>query len=324
MNVPNQIKSNDTLNLNPKTKYREPILEFDFPGLKIGIGEYEEGPTGCSVFHFDKKVRFTSDIRGGAPGVVGEHFSYVDAVVFSGGSLLGYESFSGVLAELLKLQKYEISWERFPLVSGAIIWDFGPRPNNTIYPDKALGRAALCNTKENIFPMGNQGAGVSATVGKILDFSFHEKGGQGGACLERDQIKILAFSVVNAVGSIINRNGKVIRGHFDPVKKEYVDLAKYLDKKSNEGSNDIKGNTTLTLVVTNRRFNSYYEFQQVSKQIHASIARAIQPFHCLNDGDVLFMVTTEEIDDSLLTLSQFGVLAGEVAWDAVMSCIEEE
>ena len=26
-------------------------LEFDFPGLEIGIAEYEEGPTGCTVFH---------------------------------------------------------------------------------------------------------------------------------------------------------------------------------------------------------------------------------------------------------------------------------
>ena len=324
MNVNNKIKSNDALELTPKTTYRKPVLEFEFPGLKIGIGEYEEGPTGCTVFNFNKKVRFTSDTRGGAPKVVGGNFSYVDAVVFSGGSLLGYESFSGVFAELLKMQKYEITWEKFPLVSGAIIWDFPPRPDNVIYPDKALGRAAICNTKENIFPMGNQGAGVSATVGKVLDPIFHEKGGQGGAYLERGKIKILVFTVVNAMGSITNRNGKVVRGHFDPAKKQYVDLAKYLDKKFNEKSDTIKGNTTLTLVVTNRKFNSYYEAQQVAKQIHSSMARVIQPFHCLEDGDVLFLVSTEEVVDSLFSLSQFGVLAGEVAWDAVLSCFEEE
>jgi hypothetical protein len=26
-------------------------LRFDFPGLRVGIAEYEDGPTGCTVFH---------------------------------------------------------------------------------------------------------------------------------------------------------------------------------------------------------------------------------------------------------------------------------
>ena len=29
-------------------------LELDFPGLEIGIAEYEEGPTGCTVLNFTR------------------------------------------------------------------------------------------------------------------------------------------------------------------------------------------------------------------------------------------------------------------------------
>src|SRR5215207_3751851 len=30
-----------------------PVLEFDFPGLEIGVAAYPEIPTGCTVFNFD-------------------------------------------------------------------------------------------------------------------------------------------------------------------------------------------------------------------------------------------------------------------------------
>ena len=44
--------SNDHLDLTPQPPPPGPVLEFDFPGLAIGVAEYPEGPTGCTVFHF--------------------------------------------------------------------------------------------------------------------------------------------------------------------------------------------------------------------------------------------------------------------------------
>ena len=41
--------SNEDYQLQPKTDFGGPALEFDFPGVKIGIAEYEEGATGCTV-----------------------------------------------------------------------------------------------------------------------------------------------------------------------------------------------------------------------------------------------------------------------------------
>ena len=66
-------------------------------------------------------------------------------------------------AELLALHNYSINWENIPLVSRAIIWDWGGR-NNAIYLDINLGRAALRAARTGVFPLGARGAGRSANV----------------------------------------------------------------------------------------------------------------------------------------------------------------
>lgn len=50
----NPILPNNDEKITPNLKIREPILKYDFPGIKIGIAQYVEGPTGCTVFYFDK------------------------------------------------------------------------------------------------------------------------------------------------------------------------------------------------------------------------------------------------------------------------------
>jgi L-aminopeptidase/D-esterase-like protein len=227
------------------------------------------------------------------------------------------EALTGVTAELLKMQEYKIDWESIPIVVGAIIYDWGPRSTNAIYPDKALGRAALQNGREGIFPLGNQGAGTSATVGKLPDFSFHNKGGQGGAVGQFGPTKILVFSVVNAVGAIHDKQGNIIRGQFDPRNKSYTDL--WLETSDTQG---VTRNTTLTLVVTNQKFDSSWAFDQAAKQVHSAMGRVIFPFNTHRDGDVLFMVTTGDVENTQLPPEPFGYFAGELACDAVLACYE--
>jgi hypothetical protein len=79
-------------------------------------------------------------------------------------------------------------------------------------------------------------------------------------------------------------------------------------------------NTTITLVVTNQKM-SYWELQRLAVQVHTSMARAIQPFHTQRDGDALFAVTTEEVENPNLGATDLGVFASEVAWDAVLSSV---
>jgi L-aminopeptidase/D-esterase-like protein len=52
------------------------------------------------------------------------------------------------------------------------------------------------------------------------------------------------------------------------------------------------------------------------------MARAIQPFHTLADGDVLYAVTTEEVELEALDPTGLALAASEVAWDAVLSIVD--
>jgi hypothetical protein len=42
--------TNDNLDLTPLTEFAGPALTFELEGLEIGVAEYAEGPTGCTVF----------------------------------------------------------------------------------------------------------------------------------------------------------------------------------------------------------------------------------------------------------------------------------
>jgi 6-aminohexanoate-oligomer endohydrolase len=311
------IMSHDSVQLVPKTSFEGSKLTFDFPAFQIGVAEYDEGPTGCTVFHFPKGVTTAVDERGGSVGAAETNYGFHHAICFAGGSLFGLEAISGVRAELLAIHQYKIGWETIPLVGGAIIWDWQGR-NNAIYPDKALGRAALKSVVSGSFPLGKRGAGRSASVGKWLPSPYEgESCGQGAAFFESGPTKVLVFSVVNALGAINNRMGEVVRGHYNPKTGERLRYDAYnsLDKLAQSGHQPSRGNTTLTLVVTNQKTQI---LRQLARQVHASMARAIQPFHTNLDGDILFAASTNEIENPKIDDFMLAHVASELAWDAVL------
>src|SRR5918999_680221 len=55
--------TNDHLSLTPVTSFAGAMLEFDLPGLSVGVAEYAEGPTGCTVFVFSKLAQAAVDVR---------------------------------------------------------------------------------------------------------------------------------------------------------------------------------------------------------------------------------------------------------------------
>jgi len=312
--------SNDSLELVPRTDVDGRTLELDFPGLEIGCAEYDEGPTGCTVFHFPDNASVSIDVRGGSPGVTGAGYPFVTAISLAGGSAYGLETVGGVAAELLARREYRTGWMDIPLVAGAIIFDWGPR-DNAVYPDKELGRAALRAARPGVFPLGPHGAGRSATAGKLFDYAEGEPAGQGAACRRIGETRIAVFAVINAIGAIVDREGNVVRGHYDRERAERRELVAGVEERLAKGRpvRPPPGNTTLTVVATNLRLDAR-QLQTLGRQVHASMARAIQPFHALEDGDVLFAVSTGEIDsDPLLDTTALGVVASEVAWDAVLA-----
>jgi L-aminopeptidase/D-esterase-like protein len=311
--------TNDSADLQPRTSFDGPALEFDLAGLEIGCAEYDEGPTGCTVFSFlPDGAACAVDVRGGSPGTIGG-YDWVHAICLAGGSLYGLEAATGVAAEIFARRGYATGWLDIPLVSGAIVFDWGPR-DNAVYPDKELGRAALRAARPGVFPLGSRGAGRSATAGKTFAFEEGEPAGQGAAFRIVGDTRIAVFTVVNAVGAIVDRDGNVVRGHLDRGTGERRPLVPGLEARLATGApvRPLPGNTTLTVVVTNQRL-AERELRTLGRQVHASMARAIQPFHALVDGDVLYAVTTGEVEAGTLDSIALGVVASELAWDAVLS-----
>nr|MDP9492489.1 P1 family peptidase [Actinomycetota bacterium] len=252
----------------------------------------------------------------GSPGTIG-NYEWAHAVCFAGGSLYGLEAACGVAAELMAMRGNTVGWTDIELVLGAIVYDFGRR-ENAIYPDADLGRAALRAAQEGVFPLGRRGAGRSVTVGKTFGLEQGEFAGQGGTFREIGPTKVAVFTVVNAFGAIVDREGDVVRGHFDPERGTRTPLVEGLEAQLPQAA---PGNTTLTLVLTNQQLTRR-ELRQLGVQVHGSMGRAIQPFHALVDGDVLYTVSTNEVENPEVTSMSLGVLASELAWDAVLSCVD--
>jgi L-aminopeptidase/D-esterase-like protein len=313
--------SNDTLDLQPRTNLSGPVLEFDLPGLEIGCAEYDDGPTGCTVFHFPRGASLQTDVRGGSPGTFGGGYEWVDAICLAGGSLYGLEAASGVAAELFARRGYRTGWLEIPLVAGAIIFDYGARDNG-VYPDKHLGRAALRAARPGCFPLGARGAGRSATAGKTFDLGEREPAGQGAAFRQLEQTRLAVFIVVNSLGAIVDREGTVVLGHVDSATGQRRSLVPGVEERLAAGVpvRPPPGSTTLTVVVTNEKLDARL-LRTLGRQVHTSLARAIQPFHTLLDGDVLYAVSTNEIENPALESVGLGVVASELAWDAVLAAL---
>jgi L-aminopeptidase/D-esterase-like protein len=297
-------------------------LPFDFPQLRVGVAEYDEGPTGCTVFDFAGGADCAVDVRGGAPGLLGD-YPRVDAISLAGGSLYGLEAATGVAASMLDERGGTVGWGNIAVVSGAIIYDFGGRANS-IYPDKALGAAAYRAARTGHFPLGARGAGRSATVGKFWGYPDYapEAGGQGAAFAVVGGTRIFVASVVNALGVVVDRDGNILRGcrhrttgvrHHprEVLRDEPVNVAPPPAGPT--------ANTTLTVVVTDQPMDALL-LRQLGRQVHSSMARAIQPFHTPQDGDILFSLTTAtgagRVDPFVLAEA-----ASDLAWDAVLQSI---
>lgn len=321
----------------PKTDKKGPSLKFDFPNMLVGVAEYDEGPTGTTVFYFPKGVKGAVDMRGGAPGEVNAEIlqnayerSMVQAVVFSGGSWYGLSAATGVANELKRMRAEEIDY--IPGVVGAIIFDVGGRRFSRITPDDVLGAAAVRSAEPNWFPLGARGAGRFAMQGVYFhrgdgaeNYASWPHSGQGGAFRTVGPTKIGVFTIVNALGSVVDRSGKVVRCDRNDPGQNCQSIADRLKnfppiKQASAETGGPTPNTTITLVVTNQKL-PFWSLQRLATQVHTSMSRAIQPFATSRDGDILYAVTTDEIENPSLDPTDLGVIASEVAWDAILASV---
>ncbi|MEQ3746150.1 MAG: P1 family peptidase [Henriciella sp.] len=325
-----------TITLNSGTD----VLTFDWPTISVGTAQYEAGPTGVTVIRFAEKSLVAMDVRGGGPGTInapyvelGYDMKELDTITLTGGSWYGLEAVTGVASALKDDGVRDGDAFAYPstfaMSLGSVVFDFGNRRLNEIYPDKRLGQAAYRSAKPGRFAQGAHGGGRSTVTGSL--FGCHAKSGQGAAFREYGEVKIAAFTVVNALGVIVDRDGRVVACQ---AKDEWPDDLTATDLMSNlpairdddwgdDQSAPESRNTTISVVVTNQPL-SPQELKRLAVQVQSSIPRAIQPYSTAFDGDVLYAVTTAELTEQKITPIDLGVLAGEVMWDAILNSVPEQ
>jgi L-aminopeptidase/D-esterase-like protein len=247
-------------------------------------------------------------------------YAAVDALVFAGGSTYGLAAADGVMREIFKLRDGKTDFMNIPSVPAAVVYDFANRKNSALYPDADLGAKAFQNAVEGSLKIGKAGAGSNIRVGKFFSGTEAKASGQGAAMKSWDlpagePLKIFCFSVVNAVGNILDLQGRVLHGS-EPHKRSMFEA---LDQKIKERTkSDVKnsGNTTLSLVVTNAELDRL-ELSRLGAMVHTSMARVIEPFHSSFDGDILFAVSTASLKNHSLHANELGIFASNVMWEAV-------
>lgn len=309
------------------------ILQYDFPQVQIGMAENTEGPTGITLFYFPEGAQAAIDVRGGSVGTFftqekmfqGE--AYIDGIAFTGGGILGMEAMTGAISSLFAKEN-KTNFSKMPLITGAVIFDFTPR-QNAIYPDKVLGQKAFASLQTGQFLQGKHGAGISATVGKLLGDSY-EIAGQGGAFAQIGQTKMAVFTVVNAMGVILDEHGKIVYGS-QMTKEALLNHTQALLQQEKKPFNPGAKNTTLTVVIINEKLAPRH-LQQLGRQVHHALSEVIYPYATILDGDVLYTVSTRthanfyspgadihtDLDTRLIYL---GMVAGELAKKAVWSAV---
>ena len=309
----------------------------DVPGIEIGHEQDEDALTGCTVILTRKGAVAGVDQRGGAPGTRETDLlrpvnlvSKIHALLLSGGSAFGLDAASGVMRYLEeKGIGFETGAARVPIVPAAVIFDlaFG---SAEIRPDAEMGYRAAASASAEDARMGNLGAGMGATVGKILGMQNATKAGFGTAGMEIGGGIIVGAAVaVNAFGDVISPQAEAIlagarSAQLGPLKigdeGQFADTLQVM--RTLPGRTVMKlatrANTVIGVVATNANL-SKTEATKVAQMAQDGLARTIRPAHTMLDGDTIFALSTGRKKADISTV---GAFAAEVMATAILRGVQ--
>ena len=274
------------------------------------IGHYEDDFTGVSVILAPNGAVGGVDCRGGAPGTRETDLLHnekmmqkINAVVLSGGSAYGLASTVGVMEYLRqKGVGYKSLGKIVPIVCGAVLYDLNQKEYH--YPTAEYGLKACENaSKTTVF--GNVGAGRGATVGKIRGVKNACKSGISAATVKVLGVTVTAIVAVNAMGDIVDDEGKIIAGAKGK-NGEFIDTEKCLAEgdvlKLAFGTN-----TTIGCILTDAKLDKV-DVNRLASISHNGLARAIRPVHTMYDGDTMFCMASGKRPVANLAVLQSAVV----------------
>ena len=302
-------------------------------GITAGHVTDELNMTGVTVVRFaGDGARAAVSVQGASPGTretdllePGNLVEKVHAIVLTGGSAYGLDAASGVMAALEEEGVgLPVSEETVvPIVPAAVLFDLNVGSSN-VRPGSDWGYKAAQEANDSPIASGNVGAGMGATVGKLLGPSRATKGGLGSARIDLDNGVIVSVLVaVNAVGEIVDTvSNTVVAGIRANDVGQYdsaVDVA-----LGNTAKAPVAGtNTTLGLIATNANL-SKAQLKKVAEMAHDGMARAIRPIHTQFDGDTVFAVSmpgseVETTPDA--QLNSIGIAGAKALENAIVAAV---
>src|SRR5213080_1130967 len=222
---------------------------------------------------------------------------HIDAVLLTGGSAYGLGAADGVMRWLKERGRgFPVGPAGVvPIVPTAVIFDFdlapGAKADRWPGADDAYRACAAAATE---IPEGSVGAGTGATVGKALGPRGAMKGGVGTWAARAGDVVVGALVVLNAVGNVLDANGRVLAGARG-ADGRFVDALGYLAQGGAPFARGGAGqNTTLAVVATNARLDRV-ALQALAHAAGDALARRIVPYATPFDGDVVFALSTAQV-----------------------------
>lgn len=300
------------------------------PGLQVGHAGVPGGGSGCTVVL--GPFRGAAQRSGMATGtrelaVLDPHHVVprVDAILLTGGSAFGLDAAAGVMAWLEdRGQGFQTSSGPVPIVPGAVIYDLA---SGRARPGVAEGLTACRAASSEPVARGRVGAGTGARVGKVMGSELSSEGGLGSACLRIGAWRMGALAVVNALGDVLDRDGRIVAGARDGSGDWAFSSARLLERIGEGGFGDAGGalagtNTTLAVVATDAPL-SRTDLGRLAAMASTAMARRISPVHTLFDGDVTFALSTAEEEEALspAELLSLGVAGREALESAILDAV---
>ena len=298
----------------------------DMKGFSIGHAQDEAHATGCTVILPDKKAVCGVDVRGGGPAsretqLLNPLMSNdgIHGLLLSGGSAYGLDAARGVMIYLERQKKgVKVGDAIVPIGVGSCIFDLGC-VDGSVRPDAAMGYKACLDAKNNIERNGNVGAGMGATVGKIMGAGRSMKSGLGCYAVQVGSLQVGAVVVVNAIGDVYELDSrKELAGLLTADKSAMMDSEREAVKLLQLAST-FSLNTTIGAIITNANLDKA-EMNNVAAMASNGIARTIRPVNTSMDGDSIYAMSVGNVKSCADVV---GTLAAHVLGKAVNRAVLE-
>ena len=282
----------------------------DVPGIRVGHAQNAQTARGVTVILCENAKTASVDVRGGSPGsretdcldpvnmVQAPH-----AIYFSGGSAFGLAGAGGVMKYFRDNGIGVDAWGiKVPIVPGAVIFDLTVG-DPLAYPDEAMGYQACMNASLDV-PMGNVGAGTGAVIGWAGDLDQRMKGGLGTASASSGDLIVGALVVCNCWGNVSDPEtheelaGTLNKSHDGLLDGYELMKARQLTYDASAKKARITSHTTIGIIATNARLDKAMA-KRMCMMAHDGYPRAIVPSHTAGEGDMIFGVTTGEVDSDV-------------------------